>query len=159
MPSTVVVLDALPVTSSGKLDRHALPDPDATRPALDNAYAAPHGEIERALAHIWQEVLGVGSVGVDDNFFDMGGHSLLLIRVHSRLVSQTALPPQSLTVVDLFKYPTIRALAAYLATSSPERHVEEPAAQQTDEPGESRRELLRRQRDFRRRARAGVTRD
>src|SRR5262249_28693940 len=72
-PSAFVILDALPLTSSGKVDRLALPKPDAARPDLDVTYAAPRTAIEERLAKIWAEVLGVEKVGVDDNFLALGG--------------------------------------------------------------------------------------
>src|SRR5262249_28170197 len=74
-----------PVTPNGKLDRKSLPEPALARPDLAAAYVAPQGEVEQAIAEIWQEVLGVERVGVHEKFFQLGGHSLLLVRVHARL--------------------------------------------------------------------------
>jgi acyl carrier protein len=111
LPSAFVMLDALPVTPNGKLDRRALPAPDASRPSLAASYLAPKTELERRIAEIWQEVLRVERIGVDDNFFELGAHSLLLVQVHGRLNEMLR---QELPIIELFKYPTVATLAAYL---------------------------------------------
>ena len=80
IPSAFVVLDALPLTPSGKLNRLALPAPDFGAHAAQ-AYEGPVGPVEETLAQIWRAVLGVGRVGRDDNFFDLGGHSLLALKL------------------------------------------------------------------------------
>jgi fengycin family lipopeptide synthetase D len=84
VPSAFVVLDELPLSPSGKVDRRELPAP-AGRVEVGTGYVEPVGEVERAVAEVWREVLRVGQVGVHDNFFDLGGHSLLLVQVHSLL--------------------------------------------------------------------------
>jgi hypothetical protein len=109
VPAVILPVAGLPRTSSGKLDRLALPDPGARRP--DRPYTAPGDDLERAVAEVWSQVLGVERIGVDDNFFDVGGHSLLLVRVHAMLVERFG---PVLTVVDLFRYPTLTTLAARL---------------------------------------------
>ncbi|HEY2738508.1 MAG TPA: amino acid adenylation domain-containing protein, partial [Thermoanaerobaculia bacterium] len=76
VPSAFVILPRLPLAPNGKIDRNALPDPDAGRPDLGVEYAAPRTALERSLAEIWREALGIDRVGVADNFFDLGGHSL-----------------------------------------------------------------------------------
>src|SRR5262249_18397775 len=101
VPSTYTVMDAFPLTPNGKVDRKALPAPEQ---GGERAYTAPVTESERLVAGIWSEVLGVEKIGVDDNFFDLGGHSLLVVRVHARLEKQVSNPP---TLVDLFQYPTV----------------------------------------------------
>ena len=106
VPSVFVALDALPITASGKVDRRALPAPDA-KPEPEAAYVAPQGPIETALAEIWAEVLGVSRVGVQDNFFDLGGDSILSIQVVSR-AHQAGL---RLTTKDMFLHQHIAALA------------------------------------------------
>ncbi|MBC8427806.1 non-ribosomal peptide synthetase [bacterium] len=85
VPSAFVMLDALPLTPNGKVDRRALPAPDRTRPELEETFVAPHTPIASLIAEVWQEVLGVEKVGVYDNFFDLGGHSLLSMQVIARL--------------------------------------------------------------------------
>ena len=107
MPSTFVLLDALPLTPTGKVDRLALPMPDPVRPALDTAFVAPRTPIEEAVARIWAEVLGLEQVGMHDNFLALGGHSLLATQVLSRLrdTFQVELP-----VRHFFEAPTIAKL-------------------------------------------------
>jgi acyl-coenzyme A synthetase/AMP-(fatty) acid ligase len=112
IPSTFIVIDELPLSPSGKVDTRALPDPDTSRPALSAAGVQPRTRLERTIAAVWQEVLGISQVGVEDNFFDLGGHSLLIMRVYARL---RELLPVVLNVIDLFRYPTVGALAAFVA--------------------------------------------
>lgn len=85
IPSDFVMVDALPLTTSGKIDRRALPLPDRSRPDLDSTFVAPRTETESLIARIWSQVLGVERVGVYDNFFDLGGHSLMAAQILSRL--------------------------------------------------------------------------
>jgi amino acid adenylation domain-containing protein len=115
VPVTFVELDAFPLTPNGKVDRRALPIPDRLRPKLDVAYVAPQSTVERTIAEIWQEALQVEQVGIHDNFFDVGGHSLLLPQMHNKL--QAALDGD-LSLMDLFNYPTIAALGEYLSQGS-----------------------------------------
>lgn len=129
VPSAVVVMESLPLNANGKLDRKALPEPDF---AGGERYEAPLGEIEKTLATIWSEVLGVDRIGRNDNFFDLGGHSLLLLRLHSRLEERLNLHP---SVVDLFKYPTIESLAVFLQTG--DHHV--PSLQRAADRGKRQR--------------------
>ena len=108
VPSTFVVLERFPQTPSGKVDRRRLPDPTKTRPWLPTPMVAPRGDVERRLAHIWQEILAVDAVGVDDGFFDLGGDSLLLIEMQQRLAAHFS---TDIPVTALFEHPTIRSLA------------------------------------------------
>jgi amino acid adenylation domain-containing protein len=108
LPDALVVLAALPTTSRGKLDRAALPPPPA---APVSPAEPPASETENRVAEVWRDVLRVPSVGVRDNFFEVGGNSLLLGQVHHRL-TMDLLP--GLRLVDLFQYPTIRALAQHI---------------------------------------------
>jgi amino acid adenylation domain-containing protein len=112
IPSMFLLLDALPLMPNGKVDRAALPPPDKARPAVTPSYVAPHSELEKALTVIWQELLGLEKVGILDNFFDLGGHSLLIVRLQSRLEALLNVP---VSVVDLFRHPTISALANFFA--------------------------------------------
>jgi non-ribosomal peptide synthetase component F len=84
VPAVFVALDALPASPSGKLDRRALPEPEAVRPELSHARVAPRNRVEARLAEIWSEVLGVAEVGVTDNFFALGGDSILSLQVVAR---------------------------------------------------------------------------
>jgi len=111
-PATFVELDALPRTANGKVDRRALPEPESDRPELAAAYAAPSGETEAEVAAVWREALRVDRVGRDDNFFDLGGHSLLLVQVAGELRRRL---DRELPLTTLFQYPTVASLAAHLA--------------------------------------------
>ncbi len=111
LPSAFVELDRLPLTPNGKVDRNALPAPGAPRGRPEAEFVAPDGELEEQIAKTWKSVLQVESVGIDDNFFDLGGHSLLVVQVH-RLLRDACPRPVSLT--DLYRFPTIRGLAAHL---------------------------------------------
>jgi amino acid adenylation domain-containing protein len=112
VPSTIVTLEALPVTPNGKLDRQALPAPGGSRPDLADAYTPPETPIEEQLAEIWSEVLGVTRVGIDDDFFDLGGHSLLAVRMLARLQERLGV---DLYLGRIFDNPTVRSLAASVA--------------------------------------------
>jgi acyl carrier protein len=108
VPSDFVFLESLPLTPNGKLDRLALPAPDRSRAELEDAFAAPRSDIEKLLAEIWAEVLAIHRVGIHDNFFDLGGHSLAASRVISRVIQSFKL---DLPVKELFDAPTIARMA------------------------------------------------
>jgi amino acid adenylation domain-containing protein len=112
VPSSYVFLDSLPLTTSGKVDRLALPKPDTTRPNLEETFVAPTGAVDSALAEIWAQVLGLERVGVHDNFFDLGGHSLLLMQLHGKLNEKFQ---TDISLVDLFEYSTVYAQAKWLS--------------------------------------------
>ncbi len=111
IPSSFVVLDAMPLLSSGKVDRRALPEPVPASHAGGHVRGGPETALEHAVAAVWREVLHVDLVGIDDSFFDLGGHSLSLAQVHTRLRSQLK---QDVSIVDLFRHPTVRTLARHL---------------------------------------------
>jgi hypothetical protein len=115
IPAAFVGLAAIPCTPNGKLDYAALPAPDGLRPELDAAYMAPETELERAITLAWQEVLGLGKVGVHDNFFDLGGNSLLLAQLHGRLQAELR---RKIPIVEMFNHPTVDALVRYLFPST-----------------------------------------
>jgi acyl carrier protein len=108
VPSAVVRLERLPLTPSGKVDRRALPPPETERPELQAAYAEPRTPMERKLASIWSEVLGVDKVGIHDDFFDLGGHSLLVLQVYSRIKEELG---TDVSLRRFFELPTIAGLA------------------------------------------------
>jgi non-ribosomal peptide synthase protein (TIGR01720 family) len=108
VPSAFVMVDRLPLLPNGKVDRGALPVPEGHRPELEKSFVAPLTLIERQLAQVWSQVLGIEEVGVHDNFFDLGGDSILAIRVAAR-VNQSGL---QLTPRQLFQNQTIAELAA-----------------------------------------------
>ncbi len=147
LPSAVVRLEAFPLTPNGKLDRKALPAPDLVSFEADGPYVAPRSELESLIAGVWREALGVERVGVQDNFFNLGGHSLLLIRVNNQLRKALRM---ELPVVELFKYPTVSALAEHLSRSHTQPHSTARAGR--SEP-EARAASLSRQRDQRLRKR------
>ena len=109
VPPHVLVLPALPFTPNGKVDRRALPDPRAAIPVRTGA--APQSTLEKTIAGIWAEVLGLPGVGVTDNFFDLGGHSLLVVQVQRRLREASG---REVSITDMFRLPTVRSLAAHL---------------------------------------------
>jgi acyl carrier protein len=112
VPSDYVLLEAMPLTPNGKLNRKALPAPTFERVAATGNFVGAQSPIEKTLTEIWSKELGLSQVSVTDNFFDLGGHSLLLIRVQTRLNEELK---SNVSVVELFQHPTIRALAAHLA--------------------------------------------
>jgi len=114
IPSIFMFLDALPSTPNGKIDRKSLPAPDRHRDGLEQAYVAPRSLTEEILAEIWADVLKLDRVGIHDNFFDLGGHSLKATQVVSRLrkMFQSEIPLR-----HLFEFPTIAELAAVISAS------------------------------------------
>ena len=111
VPSAFVLLETMPLTSNGKIDRSALPDPDKFRLQNQTERVMPQTKTEQAIAAVWQELLQVEKIGINENFFDLGGHSLLLVKVQFRLQEVLGI---EITVADLFKYSTIQALAQCL---------------------------------------------
>ena len=108
IPSAFNILDALPMTPTGKVDRQALPEPNTGRPQLATPYVTPSGMIETMLVEIWTEVLGIDPIGAHDNFFELGGHSLLAVQIISRLQEWLDL---DFPMPVLFEQPTICQLA------------------------------------------------
>lgn len=135
-PTSYVFLNAIPLNPNGKIDRKALPAPAIYQPELEATYVPPQSELERAIAAIWQEALKIERVDVNDNFFSLGGHSILLAQVHTQLTQSLA---PELSIVDLFKYPTINTLAKYLGDQ------EKPIADEGHKRAETRLDLLKRQ--------------
>ncbi|WP_346728620.1 non-ribosomal peptide synthase/polyketide synthase, partial [Corallococcus exiguus] len=107
VPSAFVALETLPLTSNGKVDRKALPEPEGIRPELARQYVAPRTEMEKTLAEVWAQVLGLNRVGVQDNFFELGGDSILSLQVVSR-VRRAGL---EVTPKQLFQKQTVEELA------------------------------------------------
>jgi amino acid adenylation domain-containing protein/FkbH-like protein len=115
LPAAFVALPALPLLATGKLDRAALPPPGQKRPALGSAYVAPRDPIEELLAGIWADLLEIEQVGVEDDFFALGGHSLLTARLAARIRDAFAV---ELPLAALFEQPTVAGLAALLAAAA-----------------------------------------
>jgi len=111
VPSAFVALDKLPLTPNGKVDRKALPSAGGPEVDVERGWAPPEDEAEESIARVWAEVLGVDRVGRDSNFFDLGGHSLLLISARRKLEEVFA---REVPVVEMFRHSTVRSLAKYL---------------------------------------------
>ncbi|RSM43805.1 non-ribosomal peptide synthetase [Amycolatopsis balhimycina DSM 5908] len=139
VPTAFVRIPELPVTPNGKLDHRALPAPGASRPRLGTAFRSPRGAAEEAVATVWRAVLGLDEVGVDDNFFDLGGNSMLLVKVHEGLQAVLGV---RVAAVELFRYPTVAQLARFLADG-------EPGARRPESDGSGRRALATRTRRVR----------
>jgi acyl carrier protein len=108
VPAAFVLLEALPVSANGKLDRAALPAPDGVRRQVGDSYAPPGSPIEEHLAAVWQDVLRIDRVGVHDDFFDLGGHSLLAVKMLARVQSELDV---EIPLGSIFAGPTISELA------------------------------------------------
>ena len=111
VPSAFVMLESLPLTANGKVDRRALPEPDWYLTQRKGAYVAPQSETQRRLSGIWCELLGLEQVGLSDSFFDLGGHSLLATQVVSRVRAAFGV---EIGLRQLFETPTIEELAAHI---------------------------------------------
>jgi hypothetical protein len=140
IPSVFVVLDALPLNASGKIDRRALSalDIGEHRAPTAAAHEMPSNELESMLSEIWQEVLRVPKIGRNDNFFDLGGNSVLALQVHGRIVARLG---KDFAILNLFTYTTLASLAAYLsnAEASPTTRTRAPARDALLEQGAQRR--------------------
>ncbi len=112
IPAAFVILETLPRTSNGKIDRRALPAPSAERPQVESVFVAPATQLERSIAVVWQEVLRRDRIGIHDNFFEVGGTSLLLVQVQTRM--RQALR-REVAMVQMFRHPTVHTLAQALA--------------------------------------------
>jgi acyl carrier protein len=137
VPSWFVVLPDLPRTPNLKVDRKSLPAPDQALAAGKKEIVSAHDDTERAILAIWRRVLGTEDVGVEDNFFDAGGHSILAVRVHREIVEQLGV---DLQVTDLFRFTTVASLGKHLQAgrSGP------TAVQQARARAEMRRRPMRR---------------
>jgi amino acid adenylation domain-containing protein len=116
IPQAFVTLDSLPLTANGKVDYRALPEADTARPELGQGYVAPRTRAERELAEVWNEVLGLERVGVNDNFFDLGGDSIRAIQVHSKALQRGV----SFPLQEVFSRQTVAELAAAAVTAAPQ---------------------------------------
>ncbi|MDF5715053.1 MAG: amino acid adenylation domain-containing protein [Rhizonema sp. NSF051] len=115
LPSAFVVLEAFPVTKSGKVDRRALPEPQRSRPELETVLVRPQSDAEQLIAKVWLELLQLEGVGIHDNFFDLGGNSLLLNQISHKLAEIFGV---KLSIVEMFQYPTIYSLAQRLSQTN-----------------------------------------
>jgi amino acid adenylation domain-containing protein len=138
VPSAFVFIDAMPLTDNGKIDRKALLNmpPPAMAHSAPTAADEPANETERIVARAWQQALGISAVGMNENFFDLGAHSLTVAEAHAKL--QEALG-REIALVDLFQFSTVSSLAAHLAGA----HTDSAAAQLSDRA--ARRRMARQQ--------------
>ncbi len=116
IPAAFIYLEKLPLSANGKIDRRGLPNPETILPEIAVTYTAPENAIEQTIVTIWQTVLNLEQVGIEHNFFEIGGNSLLITQVYTKL--KNALPDRienQISIVDLFKYSTIRSLAQHLS--------------------------------------------
>jgi amino acid adenylation domain-containing protein len=141
LPASFVMLEDLPLTANGKVDRRALPEPSQYQEAA-SLYVPPGTELERLIAATWQEVFHVEKLSVHSNFFDLGGHSLTLVRVHSMLRNRL---DKEISMIDMFRYPTISSLSDYLSREQSIRtEVEPPRYQQIYDRAEKQKDALTR---------------
>jgi len=138
VPAAFVQLETFPLTGSGKVNWRALPAPKGGR-QTEKAYEAPKGRVEQIIAKIWQKVLEVEEVGTHDNFFDLGGHSLLLVRMRNRLEEHFE---KEISIVDMFQRPTIKDLAKFLS----DEQKGEPSFDRIRERAMKQKEILKRRR-------------
>jgi acyl carrier protein len=134
IPNMFEWVETIPLNSNGKVDIDSLPISQRIRPELKVDFKAPQTKIEREIAAVWQEFLPVSKVGIEDNFFDLGGQSLLLTQVQSRL---NKMYRKELTIIDLFRYPTIHSLVLFInegETHDPDSHnkIKERAVKQRE---------------------------
>jgi amino acid adenylation domain-containing protein len=108
IPSVFMLMDEMPLTSNGKIDRKSLPSPDISRISLSEKHTPPRNEIEKQLTEIWQKVLRVSNISVYDNFFELGGHSLLVVQLFKQIEEQIKV---ELSIATIFESPTISQLA------------------------------------------------
>jgi amino acid adenylation domain-containing protein len=145
VPSAFVALERLPLTPNGKLDRLALPAP-GERAGAEREYVAPRTPTEEAVAAAWAETLGTARVGAHDNFFDLGGHSLLLVQLHSRLQERFG---AGVSLAELFGHATLADLARRLDELRDEPAAEEDERRRTLDRAEARRARMSRPRSGR----------
>lgn len=124
VPGYIVQLDQMPLSFNGKLDRKALPEPQGAGEGRDEASTLPNSEIERRLAAIWQELSGMEKFSVHDNFFDIGGNSLLLVRAQAEI---DTVYPDLVKVTDLFTYSTVFKLAEHIQSRKKQAATEKIA--------------------------------
>ncbi|HLK39604.1 MAG TPA: MupA/Atu3671 family FMN-dependent luciferase-like monooxygenase [Polyangiaceae bacterium] len=147
IPAAFVVLDALPLTPNGKIDRAALPAPELARAEGGAAHEPPKNDLEKGILTVLQEIIGLGAVGAEDNFFDVGANSLLLVQASVRLRTVLGRP---VPLVKLFQFPTARKLAAALGDveSGGAAGQGEAGAKEGQDRAQIRREAMQRRRDL-----------
>lgn len=147
VPAHFVPMERFPLTPNKKTDRKALPAPDEVLIATEVEYAPPEDDLQQTIAEIWQRLLNTSRVGLNDNFFDLGGHSLLTVQAHRLLTEKVE---TKLSITDMFRFPTIRSLSDYLKNQG--------AAQEAAKEKVSGRAAKRREMQQKRRQRRGSRR-
>jgi hypothetical protein len=138
VPATLVQLDALPLATNGKIDRKALQALESPDVKVATSYVAPQSKVEQTLAALWQEILNLKQVGVYDNFFDLGGHSLHLVKIRGRLQE---IYGHELPIVELFRHSTIHSLARFMR----QEQLEQPLFPQVQDRAVQQREAMEQQ--------------
>ena len=138
IPASMVQLDTMPLTANGKIDREALPDSRPGRPVVEEVYRAPRKLIEVQLADLWRKVLRIQRVGIDDNFFDLGGDSITAIQIVAK-ANDAGIP---LTTHQLFRYQTVADLAIIVQDSAPINTGEGALQDATNVAGKQRQPLI-----------------
>jgi acyl-coenzyme A synthetase/AMP-(fatty) acid ligase len=141
IPASFIMLDELPLTENGKIDRRALLAAKHSGLTSEEVYVPPRNEAEQIITGIWQEILMVDRIGVNDNFFDLGGHSLLIVKMHNRLheVFET-----KISVIELFQHPTIRGIAKHIGQGQDQ----DAAVLKGEDRASMRKKLARRPKQF-----------
>jgi SAM-dependent methyltransferase/acyl carrier protein len=142
IPTAFVILDALPRTPNGKIDRNALPAPDRGRVEGSEQVVAPSNDIEASIAEVWRDILSLDAVSVETNLFDLGANSLMMVRASTRLSEAVG---RRVSLVEMFGYPSVRALAEYLGDGD----VGGTAIKQSQDRAQTRREAMQRRRESR----------
>lgn len=142
IPNSIVLLDKMPLNENGKIDIKALPQPDIEQQIAKN-HVAPTTAFEKDIAAIWQEVLKLEKVGIHDNFFDLGGHSLLIVQLHSQICQKLNC---EIAMVELFQYPTVHSLAQKLSNGNNDEEIIRRAATKANKQ----REMMKKQAKLRR---------
>lgn len=126
IPAFFIILEEFPLLPNGKLDRKALPTPKNAKRRVLKDYEVAKNDIEETIGKIWESFLPIEHIGVNDNFFDIGGHSLLLIQVYYKIKEEYE---TNLTVIDMFKFPTIRLLSEYIESGENQNTLEKATHQ------------------------------
>jgi len=142
VPSQIVFLDRLPLTPNGKIDRKALPERDPAEKA-PSRFSAPRGDTEKALAALWAELLEIDQISRQTDFFEAGGHSMLIPKLHEQMKAKLSL---DLTIADIFKYPVLSDMAAFIAQRTAPEQTATAKAQVRGGRAKKQLEALRRKR-------------
>jgi amino acid adenylation domain-containing protein len=148
VPPSIMLLDEMPLTPNGKIDRQALPAPEGSIAKPEVVYVPPRNKLEQSIAKVWREVLHVKRVGMNDNFFDLGGHSIRMIEATSKLRVELG---RELSVVSMFEHPTVARMAEFLSKTE---HDEQRPFAADIKRAETRGERTKRQREARTQRRA-----